>query len=146
MMGYISFFEYKLGVDKEIIIISISAMGAIAGYFITHFLEIERKKLEEKTKLYRDLVSKLRIFMFLDKDSQFKIKLFEDTYYDSWLYISTSVYNKLLSYLGQYEVWQKAPTEENKKELNKKLISLMQAIRDEFIFDQKAKFKNYIFQ
>ena len=88
----------------------------------------------------------LNLQYFLDKDSQFKIKLFEDTYYDSWLYISTSVYNKLLSYLGQYEVWQKAPTEENKKELNKKLISLMQAIRDEFIFDQKAKFKNYIFQ
>lgn len=63
IVGCLIYLEYKWGVDKGIIIISISVISATVGYFITHFLENERKRIEEKTKLYTKLVLDLRIFM-----------------------------------------------------------------------------------
>jgi hypothetical protein len=143
--------EYLWCIDKEIIIISITVISATFGYFITHFLEIERKKNEEKRVLYAKLVSGLKIFMGSGQkspeESRKDVITFEDTYYTSWLYISTSVYEKLVAYIKQYEEWRKNPTEENKNKLNEDfLTSLMQAIRDEITADKKTKFINYILQ
>lgn len=138
--------EYKWGVDKEIIIISISVISATAGYFITHFLENEKKRIEEKTKLYNQLVSNLRIFMKGGEKPEEDLKKFEDTYYSSWLYISTNVYEKLKAYIEQYTVWASEKTEKNKTILNEKLIPLMQAIRDELTVDKETKFTNYILE
>lgn len=74
------------------------------------------------------------------------LEKFEDTYYASWLYISTNVYEKLIAYIEQYKTWSAEKTEGNKTILNEKLEPLMQAIRDEFTVDKKAKFVNYILQ
>ncbi len=147
VISALAFFEYKLGVDKEIIIVSISVISATVGYFITHFLENERKRIEEKTKLYSKLVLDLRIFMRGGDKPDDDLKSFEDTYYASWLYISTNVYEKLIAYIEQYKVWSSSQTnqkEKNKTILNERLEPLMQAIRDEFTVDRKAKFVNYI--
>jgi len=146
IIGCLSYFEYQWGVDKEVIIISISVISATVGYFITHFLENERKRLEEKTKLYTKLVLNLRVFMRGGEKPEEDLKSFEDTYYASWLYISTSVYEKLITYVEQYKVWAADQSEENKTILNEKLLPLMQAIRDEFTVDKKAEFTNYILQ
>lgn len=146
IIGILAYFEYKWGVDKETIIISISVISATVGYFITHFLENERKRIEEKTKLYSKLVSDLRIFMKGGEKPNEDLKSFEDTYYASWLYISTNVYKKLIAYIEQYKVWSSSHTEENKTILNEKLGPLMQAIRDEFTVDKEAKFVNYILE
>ena len=146
LIGCFSFLEYRFGVDKETIIVSISALGVVAGYFITHLLDVERKKLEEKAKLYQYLVLNLRIFMTLEGDVQKRLKDFEDKYYKAWLYISTPVYETLISYIEEYKVYDASKTDEDKKKVNKILVTLMQAIRDEFIVDKKANFVNYILQ
>ena len=72
------------------------------------------------------------------------LKSFEDTYYAAWLYISTSVYEKLIKYIEQYKVWAKQQTEENKNILNEQLTPLMQAIRDEVTVDKKAEFTKVV--
>lgn len=146
IVGCITYLEYKWGVDKEIIIISISVISATVGYFITHFLENERERIEEKTKLYTKLVLDLRIFMRGGKKQEELLKSFEDTYYASWLYNSTNVYEKLIAYIEQYKIWEKNQNERNKNILNETLSPLMQAIRDEVTVDKKAKFINYILQ
>jgi hypothetical protein len=146
IIGILAYLEYKWGVDKEIIIISISVISATVGYFITHFLENERKRIEEKTKLYSKLVSDLRIFMKGGEKPDEDSKSFEDTYYASWLYISTNVYEKLIAYIEKYQVFSSDKTEKNKTILNETLEPLMQAIRDEFTVDKKVKFVNYILE
>ena len=146
IVGCLAYFEYKWGVDKEVIIISISVISATVGYFITHFLENERKRIEEKTKLYNKLVLDLRLFMKAGEKPDEDLKSFEDAYYASWLYISTNVYEKLIAYIEQYKVWVADQVNVNKTILNEKLIPLMQAIRDEVTIDKEAKFINYILQ
>ncbi len=61
-------FEIKLGVDKEVIAISITGTTGFLGYFITHYIERERKKKEEKFSLYTDLMSSIRVMTTTSED------------------------------------------------------------------------------
>ena len=143
IIGILTYIEYKLNIDKEIIIVSITVISATIGYFITHFLDSEQKKREEKIKLYQRFVKDIRVFIKGSADKEGAAKKFEDTYYESWLFISTKAYEKLVDYIEQYKVWADNKSEENKKALNRKLVLLMQEVRDEVTIDTPTEFKNY---
>jgi hypothetical protein len=139
------YIEYKFSISKEIIAISVTGTIAVAGYFITNFLENKRREKEEKIKLYKKLLSEFRIFTKQSENKSNLIEKFEETYCTSLLFISSDVYDKLIDYMEFYQEWVKDKSPKNKEILNKKFILLMQTIRDEVTIDRKIEFKNYFF-
>ena len=133
-------FELGLGVNKEVIAISITGATGFLGYFITHFLEEERKRKEEKLLLYTSLMSNIQVFTTASEDKHEAAKKFSEIYYTSYLYISTTVYELLREAMGLYHIWGKDKTEAKKKAFNEKIAELMQAMRDEITQDKKAEF------
>jgi len=143
LVGILTYIEYRLNIDAEIIIASITVISATIGYFITHYLKSEQRRREEKIKLYQRFVKDMRVFIKGNLDKEEATKQFEETYYESWLYISTKAYEKLIDYIELYKVWSDNKNEENLTALNKKLVSLMQEIRDEVTIDSSTEFKSY---
>jgi len=139
------FLEIRYKVSKEIIVISITAIVGILGYLIMHYLEIERKNREHKIRLYSELVSGIRVFIKAGIDVELKEK-FDETYYKSWLFVSTEVYELLIDCLEFYKIWSKEKSEENKSIFNEKLNCLMKAIRNEITIDTEVDFVNYDFR
>ncbi len=136
-------FEIKLGVDKEVIAISITGITGFLGYFITHYLERERKKKEEKFSLYTDLMSSIRVMTTTSEDKTKAAEAFAKVYYTSYLYISTVVYEILKDCMRLYKTWTNDKSEPNLKAFNEKIAELMQAMRDEITPDTKADFVSF---
>lgn len=141
---------YKVDVNTRII--SLTALFATVGYFLTHFLEIERRKKEMRINHYIKLSKGIRVFIKGAKTPEEKksIEDFEKTYYSSWLTVSSDVYEKLKIYLASYAELTK--DDESKKDADKKknyntnLESLMRAMREEFVSDDYVEFKVYDMQ
>lgn len=136
-------FEIRLGVDKEVIAISITGVIGFLGYFITHYLERERKIKDEKYSLYTDLMSSIRVFTTTSKDKTKAAETFAKVYYTSYLYMSTVVYEKLKDYMNHYKTWVSDKSDTNKKALDEKLTKLMQAMRDEITLDRQTDFASF---
>lgn len=147
-LGFAVFIELYLHVENEIIVISITGIVATIGYFITHYLEIERKKREEKINFYKQLSSAIRAFIKGGEKEKF-VKKFERVYYESWPYISTNVIKRLQDYLALFETWQSQGYKRDSDVL-KKLKSvekqLMKEIRDEVTIDDPVEFMSYDFK
>lgn len=150
VMGLIIFLiENQYGVDKNTIILNLTVLFSVFGYFFVHYLEINRKQREERLKHYRELASKIRVFV---KEMEDKTKLgeeFDEAYYTSWMAISSKAYKKLIKYLDSYTDWVKAKKENknNIRELLEKvqenLKEFMKVIREEFVIDEDVEFKDY---
>ena len=136
-------FEIGLGVDKEVIAISITGVTGFLGYFITHYLERERKKKEEKFSLYTSLMSSFQVMTTSSPDKTEAAKEFSEVYYTSYLYISTAVYELLKESMKLYHTWGKDKTDLKLKAFNEKTAELMQAMRDEITPDTKADFVSF---
>jgi len=141
--GVLIFFEVKSGVDKEVIAISVTGITGFLGYFITHYIERERKKKEEKLSLYTKLMSSIRVMTTTLEDKSKAAKEFEEVYYTSYLYISTAVYEILKDSMKLYQTLVKDKSDLNLKAFNKKIAELMQAMRDEITPDTKTDFAIY---
>ncbi|KPJ63294.1 hypothetical protein AMJ44_14565 [candidate division WOR-1 bacterium DG_54_3] len=139
--------EIKFNIDKEIIAISITGILGIIGYFITHYLENEQKKKDKKIEFYTKLMSEIRLFI-IAADQETKDELrekFEETYYKSWLYMSTKAYKKLVEYFNLYQIWSNDKNTKNQNNLNAKLNEFVQTMREEITIDEKIDFKNIYF-
>jgi hypothetical protein len=136
-------FEISAGVDKEVIAISVPAMTGFLGYFITHYLETERKKKDAKFSLYTELMSDIRVFTTTSQDKAGAAEEFSKVYYTSYLYISTAVYKMLKDYMSQYKTWVSDKSGTNKRALDEKLTKLMQTMRDEITIDAKVDFVSF---
>ena len=140
-------FELGLGVNKEVIAISITGATGFLGYFITHFLEEERKRKEEKLLLYTSLMSNIQVFTTASEDKHEAAKKFSEVYYTSYLYISTVVYNLLRESMRLYKIWGEETDPKLKaqklKLFNEKIAELFQAMRDEITSDTKVDFKAF---
>lgn len=137
----------NLGLNYDQIVILLGTSIAFAGYFLAHFLEIQRKQREERLQYYRELVGKIRVFI---KEMDDKRKLgedFDEAYYTSWMSISSNVYKKLVEYLEAYKNWNtRGKTEPLKETLGDKIKELMKAMRREFIIDDEVEFQDYDFR
>ncbi len=136
-------FEIRLGVDKEVIAISITGTTGFLGYFITHYLERERKKKEEKFSLYTALMSNIQVMTKTSEDKTEAAEKLSEVYYTSYLYISTVVYELLKESMIRYRTWVSEKTKPNLKAFEEKIAELMQAMRDEITPDKKADFVSF---
>jgi len=135
------------GIDREIIAIIIAAVFAMGGYFITHYLNLEQRKKEQKIEFYKQLSCGIRVFIKESEKKDMLVEAFEKTYYGSWPYISTIVYTKLLSYLDSYKEYTKdRSNKQNKEKYGKDLKDLMKAIRDEITQDNEVEFRDIDFR
>lgn len=94
-----SYIFFTLNVNINIVSGSIAGITIILGYFYTHFLEIQRKKQEEKLKEYKELIKSIRVFLLekelSSEEQKVLINKFHDAYLSSTLLISTEAYNSL---------------------------------------------------
>lgn len=128
----------KHNVKPDILVVAISGIIMIFGYFLSHFLETYRKYKERKLDQYLALIRALRMFLNesdIDKDKLLVQRdAFQNAYFEATLFISTSGYKKFRTFIDEYQRLQKKEVQTN--------TALIKA-QDEFINELRKEFKPY---
>ena len=143
------FFD-SIGASSDIIAGSMTGLGIIFGYFITHYLELLRKKTEEKFKHYCKLLEALRVFIVeanLDEADKKKLASdFQQAYFGSTISISRGAYDKLKGFAKAYSDYQGADVANKKTALTnfvKAQSDFVNYLRKEFFCDRELDFQTY---
>lgn len=151
---YLIFLSYKLlNVDLNIVAASMTSIGIIFGYFITHYLEIMRKREEDSFMRHCDLLQALRIFINETNLDENEIKelvnKFQQAYFSSTIFISREAYEKLKNIAQLFSVFQ-ATKDKSQKEKDAALDEFRVAqnefinrLRKEFFNNQSIDFVGY---
>jgi len=150
---FIFCFFSDLEADIDIIVGSMTGLGIIFGYFITHYLEIIRKRQEKKFDQYCELLKALRIFIAetdLEENERKKLaNKFQDAYFGSTIFISRKVYQKLKEVAKLYSKFQKTKNESTEKqgttlaEFREAQSSFINCLRKEFFHGRGLDFLGY---
>lgn len=133
----------------------IAGLGLLAGYVLTHVLEVERKRSTNKLNHYLDLVRGLRIFI-MEEDLRKSGKLqdlrdrFQDAYFSSTILISADAYRKFRTMADAFKKFLECKTEEErnttKSDFMNKQSALINALRKEFLSDDNIDFQTFDFR
>lgn len=89
----------KIATDANVIAGSITAITVVFGYFITHYLEIARKREEKKFHQYCELVKALRLFInesgLTPHEKKELVNKYQDAYFGAALFISKDAFDIL---------------------------------------------------
>ncbi len=149
-------FHTKLNVDKEIVVGSMSVLCIVSGYFITHYLELDRKSKEKRFDQHYELLKALRVFLcetdLEEADRKALAEKFQHEYYGSALFISQKAFKKLKITADSYNEFQntkgKLAADIQKAQLNfqNAQSNFINSLRTEFFHDRNLDFSAYDFQ
>lgn len=132
-------------ISPKIIAICFTAILGVYGYFITHYLEIKRKEREKKLELYLRIAKSLRFFLrepLNTKDDDKKlIDIFQDSYFESALFVSKKVHEQLVKFIKTSQENFNDPNEESKRKCDNELSVLINTLRNEFFSNEQINFE-----
>jgi hypothetical protein len=143
----------SLNVDLNIIAASMTSIGIIFGYFVTHYLEIMRAREKDNFAQHCELLQALRIFISetdLDEnETKDLVNKFQQAYFGSTVFISRAAYGKLKNVAKLFSVFQ-ATKEKSQKEKDAALNEFRSAqsdfincLRREFFNNREIDFVGY---
>ena len=154
VIEYFVFWFFKdINADVDIIVGSMTGLGIIFGYFITHYLEIIRKRQEKKFDQYCELLKALRLFIAetnLDENERKDLaNKFQHAYFGSTISITRNAYEKLKEVARLYSEYQKTKTKPQNEEndalnkFRKAQSNFINCLRKEFFHDRELDFLGY---
>jgi hypothetical protein len=136
-------------VSPKIIAVCFTAIFATYGYFITHYLEINRKEREKKLELYIKLAKSLRFFLREPLNTKEYDKLlldnFQDTYFESSLFVSKTIHGQIVKFIKTCTENYDNPTEESKNKCDIELSILINTLRNEFFPNEQIDLEFFKF-
>ena len=144
----ICIFLYNIDIDPNVIVGLIAGLAIFAGYFITHYLEINSRQYEKRFDQHWELLRSLRFFILETKiDIEGKERLlneFQNSYFGSALFLSRKNYDKLKSVIESLKNFlDKNGDEDALKQFEEKQTDFVNELRKEFTDGEKIKFQTY---
>ncbi|EKD30252.1 MAG: hypothetical protein ACD_78C00107G0003 [uncultured bacterium (gcode 4)] len=127
-------------INKDIIAWTTTVIFAIVGYFVTHYLEIERKRHDLKMQFYHELILWLRVITKDWKEKMQYLPDFEKALFSSWIYASSKVKIALNNYIDSY-IKLNVDREKFQSSFIHDENILMKAIRNECLQDKEIDYK-----
>lgn len=140
-------FFIELNTDVNIIAGSMTGLGIIFGYFITHYLEIIRKQQEKKFDQYCELLKALRIFIaetnLEEHERKELVNKFQLAYFGSTIFISKNAYEKIKDVARLYSNYQSNINPDNLAIFRKAQSNFINCLRNEFFHEKDLDFLAY---
>jgi len=146
----IIYFFPLLKIDPNVIGVSITSIGVILGYFITHYLETISKEQEKKSRQYWELMKALRVFKCELGIGQPTGKDLEDNFLNSYtavaLFISKEADNKVKDIVilrSEYFHCEEQQKTKKLQELNIAIKIFVNCVRKELTGKEEIDFESY---
>jgi len=139
----------NIDADGNIIAGTMTGLVIIFGYFITHYLEINRKQREKKFEQYLKLIKGLRLFIvetYLKGDRKKQKELvdnYQNAYFESSVSISKRSYDKLHDAMIAFKKFTKNQNDNNRKMFMKTQSDFINVVRSEFFIEQDIDFETF---
>ena len=136
-------------VSPKVIAICFTGILATYGYFLTHYLEINRKEREKKLELYLKLAKSLRLFLReplnTKEDDKILLNNFQDSYFESSLFVSKKTHEQIVKFIKICMENYDNSNEESKQKCDIELSLLINALRNEFFPNEQIDLEFFKF-
>jgi hypothetical protein len=148
----IIYFSTRFKIDPNVIGVSVTSVGVIFGYFITHHLETISKEQEKKSQQYWELMKAMRVFKCeygigsQNEEAKHIADSFLNSYVEIAPFISKKVDSKIRDIVilrDEYFHSEKEEQEEKKSELNNAIKIFVNCVREELSGKEKIDFESY---